>query len=42
MKFLTLPITKKKKKNKERETERETERERGAKTAQCKTPENCH
>ena len=43
MKFLTLPITKKKnKKNKERETERDRERERGAKTTQCKTPENCH
>ena len=44
MKFLTLPITKKKKRKtkRERDRERERERERGAKTTQCKTPENCH
>ena len=38
MKFLTLPITKKKR----RKTERERDRERGAKSTQSKTPENCH
>ena len=38
MKFLTLPITKKKKEEKQRERQRE----RGAKSTQSKTPENCH